>query len=109
MTAPFDTDSDPSLPYLEHYPEPGGPPQRIVVEPLPFRIGRSPDANFIIYSRQVSKEHTEIYRVQRDFRIRDLGSTNGTFVNGRPIIATNIADGDVIRLGPVVMTYWQVS
>jgi EAL domain-containing protein (putative c-di-GMP-specific phosphodiesterase class I) len=98
MTAPFETNSDPSLPYLEHYPEPGGPPQRIVVEPLPFRIGRSPDANFIIYSRQVSKEHTEIFRFQRDFRIKDLGSTNGTFVNGQRIQEAALLNGDIIHV-----------
>jgi len=41
-------------------------------------------------------------------RLLDNRSANGTYVNGRQIIATNIADGDVIRIGPVVMTYIQV-
>jgi pSer/pThr/pTyr-binding forkhead associated (FHA) protein len=41
-------------------------------------------------------------------RLLDNRSANGTYVNGRQIIATNIADGDVIRIGPVAMTYVQV-
>lgn len=98
MTAPYHTGSHPSLPYLEHYPEPGGPPQRIVVEPLPFRIGRSPAAHHIIYSRQVSKEHTEIYPAGRDFRIRDLGSTNGTFINGQRVNDASLVNGDIIHV-----------
>lgn len=98
MTAFGQTGSDPSLPFLEHYPEPGGPPQRILVDPVPFRIGRSPGANFIIYSRQVSKEHTEIYPAGRDFRIRDLGSTNGTFVNGQRVQEATLLNGDIIHV-----------
>ena len=38
---------DPSPPYLEHYPEPGGVPHRIWLDPLPFRIGRSMTAHYI--------------------------------------------------------------
>jgi EAL domain-containing protein (putative c-di-GMP-specific phosphodiesterase class I) len=98
MTAPYHTGSHSSLPYLEHYPEPGGPPQRIVVEPLPFRIGRSAAAHYIIYSRQISKEHTEIYPAGRDFRIRDLGSTNGTFINGQRVDDAGLVNGDIIHV-----------
>ena len=86
------------FPYLEHYPEPGGPPHRIVLEQMPFRIGRHPSANYIIYSRQVSKEHTEIVRAGKDFRIRDLGSTNGTFVNGQRIREAPLVNGDIIHV-----------
>ncbi len=90
--------ADAPVPYLEHYPEPGEPPHRILLDQFPFRIGRSMTAQYIIYSRQVSKEHTEISRRGKEFVIRDLGSTNGTFVNGRRIQETLLADGDIIHV-----------
>ena len=56
----------------------------------------------------MSRSHAILVRHGHATRLLDNRSANGTFVNGRQIIATNIADGDVIRLGPVVMTYVQV-
>src|SRR5581483_95122 len=85
-------------PYLDHYPEPGGPAHRIVLEPLPFRLGRSATANYTIFSPQVSKEHSEIYQAGKEFRIRDLGSTNGTYVNGVKVKEAPLANGDIIHI-----------
>jgi EAL domain-containing protein (putative c-di-GMP-specific phosphodiesterase class I) len=88
----------PTLPYLEHFPERGEAPHRILLDQLPFRIGRSMAAQYVIYSRQVSKEHTEIYRAGQEYRIRDLGSTNGTFVNGQRVGDGPLAGGDIIHV-----------
>ena len=89
---------DPALPYLEHYPEAGGPAHYILLNRFPFRIGRCSAAEFIIYSRKVSKDHAEIFREGEDILIRDLGSTNGTFVNGQKITETALIDGDIIHV-----------
>jgi EAL domain-containing protein (putative c-di-GMP-specific phosphodiesterase class I) len=91
-------DFDVTLPYLEHYPEPGGGAHCIPLDHFPFRIGRCSTADFTIYSRQVSKDHTEISRLADEFRIRDLGSTNGTFVNGQRIIEAPLVNGDIIHI-----------
>jgi EAL domain-containing protein (putative c-di-GMP-specific phosphodiesterase class I) len=90
--------SSPQHPYLEHFPEPGGPPQRIVLERLPFRIGRGKTAHHVVFCRQVSKEHAEIFRAGDEFRIRDLGSTNGTFVNGQRIANSPLVHGDIVHV-----------
>ena len=90
---------DVALPYLEHFPEPGQPPHRILLDQLPFRIGRSMTAHYVIYSRQVSKEHTEIFRGPgHQVRIRDLKSTNGTCVNGQRIEEAPLVNGDIIHV-----------
>jgi EAL domain-containing protein (putative c-di-GMP-specific phosphodiesterase class I) len=86
------------LPYLEHFPDPGGPPQRIVLERLPFRIGRGKTVHHAVFCRQVSKEHAEIYRSGEEFRIRDLESTNGTFVNGHRITNAPLVNGDIVHV-----------
>jgi EAL domain-containing protein (putative c-di-GMP-specific phosphodiesterase class I) len=88
----------PLLPCLEHYPEPGGVSHCVRLESFPFRIGRCTTADFIIYSRQVSKEHAEIDRTREEFLIRDLGSTNGTFVNGQRITQSVLLDGDIVHV-----------
>jgi pSer/pThr/pTyr-binding forkhead associated (FHA) protein len=64
-------------------------------------IGRGPDAEIRFDDHRVSRDHAIVVRHGRHLRLLDNRSANGTFVNGRRIVATNIADGDVIELGPV--------
>ncbi len=71
-------------------------------------IGRGLTSDVRIEEQRVSRSHAILVRNGHTTRLLDNRSANGTYVNGRQIIATNIADGDVIRLGPVVMTYVQV-
>jgi hypothetical protein len=72
-------------------------------------IGRGLTSDVRIEEQRVSRSHAILVRHGHHTRLLDNRSANGTFVNGRQIIATNITDGDVIRIGPVVMTYLQVS
>jgi FHA domain len=72
-------------------------------------IGRGLTSDVRIEEQRVSRSHAILVHNGHHTRLLDNRSANGTFVNGRQIIATNIADGDVIRVGPVVMTYVQVA
>lgn len=67
----------------------------------PFRIGRSPDADAQVEDLRLSRQHAEIsFDSRGSFWIRDLGSTNGTYVNGQPIDGqTAVRQGDRISLG----------
>jgi EAL domain-containing protein (putative c-di-GMP-specific phosphodiesterase class I) len=73
---------------------------RIKIERLPFRIGRGRSLDLTLASRAVSSEHAEIYVAgkQRELRVRDLGSTNGTFVNDRRVEDAVLAEGDVLHV-----------
>jgi pSer/pThr/pTyr-binding forkhead associated (FHA) protein len=52
----------------------------------------------------VSRQHAEI-TLGTDVTLRDLGSTNGTLVNGRMVSAVVLADGARIQLGTTTVTY----
>ncbi|WP_199242778.1 adenylate/guanylate cyclase domain-containing protein [Vitiosangium sp. GDMCC 1.1324] len=62
-------------------------------------LGRHPSNTLRLVDREVSKEHATIERMGRDFILRDLGSSNGTFVNGRRVAELRLRDGDEIALG----------
>ncbi|MHB2019381.1 MAG: FHA domain-containing protein, partial [Candidatus Xenobia bacterium] len=63
------------------------------------RIGRDPQNDIPLNNLQVSRFHSEIQREGRDFVLVDLGSTNGTFLNGQKISGkSNLKKGDHIRI-----------
>lgn len=64
------------------------------------RIGRASDCDLILDRPAVSRHHAELLRIDADtYEVRDLGSTNGTQVNGVPVQRAMVGDGDEIRLG----------
>ncbi|MDQ7029890.1 MAG: FHA domain-containing protein [Ardenticatenia bacterium] len=67
-------------------------------------IGRDSSLNSTCLSHpQISRTHCHIKRLDGMFEVRDLGSTNGTFVNGRQVFSEpkRLAHGDQLRLGPI--------
>jgi hypothetical protein len=81
----------------------------VPIEPRVTHIGRGLTADVRVEEQRVSRSHAILVRHGHHTRLLDNRSANGTFVNGQRIVATNITDGDVIRIGPVVMTYLQVT
>jgi hypothetical protein len=72
-------------------------------------LGRDNTADVILDDPGISRQHTEI-RVTSDgprliANIRDLGSTNGTFVNGERISSQRLADGDRINVGRTALIF----
>ncbi|HJC29032.1 MAG TPA: DUF3662 domain-containing protein [Candidatus Dietzia intestinipullorum] len=62
-------------------------------------LGRGQDAAFRLPDTGVSRQHADVRFDGREALLSDLGSTNGTTVNGGPIQDWQLADGDVIRVG----------
>ena len=65
-----------------------------------LRIGRSPDNDWVIDDLNVSRNHAEIIRnLDGSSEIIDLNSMNGTFVNDKQVSRSELAPGDILRIG----------
>jgi len=68
-------------------------------------LGRSREADLVVDDPNVSRRHAELRRDGEDWRIVDLGSTNGVKVNGRRVDETRLEPGDGILLGTYEMSF----
>lgn len=92
-------------PCLEFYSDGNGEARRVTIENCPFRIGRAESADLRVDSVEISREHAEITERNGMWLIRDLGSTNGTQVNGKSIEEMLLADGDILKVAETEMTF----
>jgi ABC-type multidrug transport system ATPase subunit len=71
--------------------------------PLPakaMRIGRVPDNDLVLSDLNVSRHHAELRKSPTgSYEIVDLGSHNGTFVNGQPVTAQMLTENDIVSIG----------
>lgn len=77
-----------------------------------YSIGRGEENDVVVNDDLASREHALIEQVVTPgkrgglrYIIRDLGSTNGTFVNHRQISEHALSDGDIIRLGQTFLRF----
>ncbi|MFN7952690.1 MAG: FHA domain-containing protein [bacterium] len=100
-------------------PLPAGEPRRVfrvyqsgelcfekLLEHVPFSMGRASDNDLILNKAGVSRYHAVVQRAGSSFTIEDLGSRNGTFVNGEKVKSSALAVDDEVRIGDfrVVLT-----
>ncbi len=75
-----------------------------------FRIGRHSDNDLTLEDSSLSRHHAEIRRQKEgSFRLSDLNSLNGVYVNGVPVDTAIIKDGDALELGDVSMDFGTLS
>ncbi|NPV58891.1 MAG: FHA domain-containing protein [Actinobacteria bacterium] len=69
-------------------------------------IGRAPECSICVEDEFASNQHARVYRTEEGYYVEDLGSTNGTYVNGRRInYPTELRYGDRIRVGRTVLEF----
>jgi len=78
---------------------PGQPPREVSLDLATFTIGRKPDNDITLPPTYVSGHHGRLERRGTAWHYVDLGSTNGTFVNGQRVQSTSLRTGDILRIG----------
>src|SRR6266478_2767057 len=68
-------------------------------------IGRSSKCDIQIDQESISRNHTKIVNTGKSILVRDLGSTNGTYVNDEPIDEYVLRDGDLIKIGRTIFKF----
>jgi signal transduction histidine kinase len=79
--------------------------KRIEVDQDQVRLGRGAQNDLRILDTEVSRRHATILRRDDGFFLRDDHSSNGTFLNGRPVQSEPLASGDQIQLGRTVLLF----
>ncbi len=82
---------------------PDGTERRLRVEGRPFSIGRDPDNDLVIADRLLSRHHARLVPRNGRLVLGDLGSRNGTRVNGRAIREAVLGAGDRVELGATIV------
>jgi len=78
---------------------------RMPVGDEPMVIGRLPGCTLVLSDQNVSRRHAEIRRVGDAVVVTDLGSTNGTKVNGISVREQHLASGDEITVGSTTLVF----
>jgi hypothetical protein len=83
--------------------EPNQPPRRVPASGAPIRIGRSPDCELVLRDTRASRRHARLAARDGVLVLTDLGSTNGTRVNGHRITEVVLGAGDRVAIGESVL------
>jgi len=78
---------------------------RVPVGADPVVIGRLPECTIVLGDPNVSRRHAELRRVGDSVVVTDLGSTNGTRVNGTTVREQHLASGDEVSVGSTTLVF----
>lgn len=78
---------------------------RVDIVDTRISVGRSPQTDLHIPHASISRRHCEFWRSGDNYFVRDLGSTNRTRLNELPIEVAELADGDHVVLGDVILKF----
>lgn len=87
------------------YPTGKGMGSRYELDDESITIGRSPSCDICADDHSVSRRHAAIEATENGYRIVDLKSTNGTFVNDEPVTSRELRDGDYVRIGNFIFRF----
>lgn len=70
------------------------------------RIGRATDNEIFLDDVTVSRKHAQVKKQARKFQLEDLGSLNGTYLNGAIATSAELEDGDEVQIGKFRMHFF---
>ena len=69
------------------------------------RVGRHPESEIFLDDITVSRRHAEFIRVEGGYRLRDVGSLNGTYLNRERVDEIDLASGDEVQIGKFKLVF----
>jgi hypothetical protein len=88
---------------------PGEPKERAFLLTKPLIVGREAPADILVTDPMLSRRHVELTATPQGLHVRDLGSSNGSFINERPITEADLRLGDQLRAGCTLLTFERES
>ena len=79
---------------------------RFVLDSEVTRAGRHPDSDIFLDDITVSRRHAEVVRDGGSYRVRDVGSLNGTYLNRERIEEATLANGDELQIGKFRLVFF---
>lgn len=83
---------------------PNAPGHEVELEGTVAILGRDPSCDLVLNDVKCSRRHAVVEAGPQGLAIRDTGSANGVFLNGKKIDRSSLKEGDVVRLGDVLLT-----
>jgi len=68
-------------------------------------IGRKPDCDLYASHKHISRRHCKLVCSEESLKVHDLGSRNGTYINGKRVKETQIQAGDNMKIGPLTFVF----
>jgi predicted component of type VI protein secretion system len=91
---------------MERGPEPG---VVYALQTAIINLGRSPANEIPVNDAEVSRHHSQLVLEENGYAVRDMGSTNGTFVNGQRCTGlTRLVSGDIVEMGDTIRFRYEV-
>ncbi|NQV22921.1 MAG: FHA domain-containing protein [Rhodopirellula sp.] len=79
--------------------------EKFVISDSEAIIGRDPQSKIMLPDHAVSRQHARIFQTDTDFVIEDLGSSNGTYVDGVPVVSCVLHGGDSVQIGHTLFLF----
>ncbi|NCV96121.1 MAG: FHA domain-containing protein [Actinobacteria bacterium] len=80
---------------------------RYLLEPEVTQIGRATTNEIFLDDVTVSRKHAQVLKREKRYFLQDLGSLNGTYLNGELVSETPLNDGDELQIGKYRMHFFQ--
>lgn len=79
---------------------------KFLINKSKFTIGRNPESDIFLDDVTVSRKHAVLKKVGKNFRIKDSGSLNGSYINGEIVENATLKDGDRIQIGKYIFLFF---
>lgn len=80
--------------------------EKFFIDKPVFSIGRNPDSDILLDDITVSRQHAIIEKTDKEYFVKDMGSLNGTYLNGKIVELSKLGNGDRIQIGKYLFLFF---